>query len=86
MGNNAISLAAQPTLAGALARGEHDEVNQIYQTSTAWLMGITWPLYLLLTVFGGQLLGLFGSGYDIAAPVAGHPVSGNAPGDRLRDG
>jgi O-antigen/teichoic acid export membrane protein len=69
MGNNAISLAAQPPLSLALARGNRTEVNHIYQVSTAWLMIITWPLYLLLTVFGGLLLNVFGSGYGSGGTV-----------------
>ena len=69
MGNNAISLAAQPPLSLALARGDRPEVNHIYQLSTAWLMIITWPLYLMLTVFGGLLLNVFGSGYGSGGAV-----------------
>jgi O-antigen/teichoic acid export membrane protein len=69
MGTNAISLAAQPRLAEALARRDHDAVQHIYQTSTAWLMAVTWPLYLVFTVFGEQLLTVFGKGYDVGAPV-----------------
>ena len=69
MGNNAISNAAQPGLAVAIAREDHPETEHIYRTSTAWLITLTWPLYLTLAIFGGTLLGVFGRGYTGGAPV-----------------
>jgi O-antigen/teichoic acid export membrane protein len=64
MTRNAVSLAVQPPLAEALARESRSEANHLYEISTAWLMGVTWPLYLFLIVFGGPLLGIFGEGYS----------------------
>lgn len=63
MGNRAISLAVQPRLGGALARNAVAETNHYYRVSTAWLMSITWPLYLTFIVFGGVLLRVFGESY-----------------------
>ena len=54
MGTNAISNAAQPKLAETLARDDHDAVHHIYETSTAWLMAATWPLYLIFTLLGSD--------------------------------
>ena len=69
LGNNAISLAAQPALAASLATGDRAATQRIYQLSTAWLMAVTWPLFLLFTVFGGSLLAIFGSGYSAGSQV-----------------
>ncbi len=69
MGTNAISNAAQPKLAETLARDDHTAVHHIYETSTAWLMAATWPLYLIFTLFGERLLQVFGHGYDVGASV-----------------
>lgn len=69
MGANAISLAAQPKLSETLARGEHKAVQEIYQTSTAWLMLVTWPLYLMFTLFGAQLMQVFGKDYGVGSDV-----------------
>jgi O-antigen/teichoic acid export membrane protein len=69
MGRNAVSLAVQPQLAVSLARSDRSATNVLYQTSTAWLMAVTWPVYLVLTTFGGPLLHVFGSGYRTGATV-----------------
>lgn len=69
MGNNAISLAAQPRLAETLARHDRPALAEIYRTSTAWLMAVTWPLHLTFIISGGLLLHVFGSGYGVGAPV-----------------
>jgi O-antigen/teichoic acid export membrane protein len=45
------------------ARGDHREANQIYRVTTAWLILLTWPLYLLAVSFGTQVLTLFGHSY-----------------------
>jgi O-antigen/teichoic acid export membrane protein len=69
MGNRAISLAVQPRLGESLARGDLHQTRHFYQTSTAWLILVTWPLYLMFVVFGERLLAIFGRGY-----AAGHGV------------
>jgi O-antigen/teichoic acid export membrane protein len=69
MGNNAISLAAQPRLADTLARRDQPALAEIYRTSTAWLIAVTWPLHLTFIVSGELLLHIFGSGYGVGAPV-----------------
>ena len=69
MGQQAISLAAQPRIAETLAEHDHDGANQVYTVSTAWLMLVTWPMYLMFMVFGGPLLHIFGKGYDAGTSV-----------------
>ncbi len=68
-GNNAISLAAQPKMAESLALENRSEARQIYQVSTAWLMILTWPLYLTMLLFGSVLLQVFGAGYSTGSDV-----------------
>ncbi|HET8615452.1 MAG TPA: polysaccharide biosynthesis C-terminal domain-containing protein [Actinomycetales bacterium] len=69
MGNRAISLAVQPRLGESLALGDLRQTRHFYQTATAWLILVTWPMYLLFVVFGERLLAIFGRGYG-----AGHEV------------
>jgi O-antigen/teichoic acid export membrane protein len=64
MGSRAISLAVQPRLGQALTTGDRVGAKRYYQVSTAWLMLVTWPLYLMFVVYGEQLLNIFGKGYD----------------------
>lgn len=69
MGRQAVSLAAQPSLAEALARNDRDRARQVFQISASWLMAVTWPLFLAFSVLGGSLLGIFGTGYDAGISV-----------------
>jgi O-antigen/teichoic acid export membrane protein len=69
MGTNALALAVQPRLAHSLAQGDRREVQHLYQVSTAWVMVVTWPMYLTFCIFGEPLLSVFGKGYQVGAPV-----------------
>jgi O-antigen/teichoic acid export membrane protein len=63
LGTNALTTAAQPQLAARLSAGDHDGANELYRTSTGWLMLVTWPMYLTMIIFGKPLLLVFGHGY-----------------------
>lgn len=69
MGRNAVSLAVQPAMAQTLHRGDRRATNALYQATTAWLMLVTWPIYLTLCVDGQTVLTLFGHGYASGATV-----------------
>lgn len=69
MAANALMMATQPRLAVAIARGDRAEVSQIYRTSTSWLVALTWPVYLVLIVFGETLLQVFGRSYGVGGVV-----------------
>jgi O-antigen/teichoic acid export membrane protein len=68
-GNAAISMAAQPRFAELFAVGDRRGAGVIYRATTAWLVVLTWPLYLLAVMYGPVVLTLFGHSYR-----AGHPV------------
>lgn len=67
--NSAISLAAQPRFAELFAVGDRRGANEVYQTTTAWLMLLTWPLYLLAMIFGPEVLTVFGHSYRAGGTV-----------------
>ena len=69
MASNALMMATQPRLAVAVARDDRREVSQIYRTSTSWLVALTWPIYLILIVFGETLLQVFGRSYGVGGVV-----------------
>lgn len=69
MASNALMMATQPRLAVAVAREDRREVSQIYRTSTSWLVALTWPIYLILIVFGETLLQVFGRSYGVGGVV-----------------
>jgi len=68
-GNQAISMAAQPRFTEMFAQGDHQGANRVYQATTAWLILLTWPLYLLAVSFGPQIITVFGHSYRAGATV-----------------
>jgi O-antigen/teichoic acid export membrane protein len=62
-GNSAISMAAQPRFAELFAVGDRRGARQVYQVTTAWLILLTWPLYLLAIAYGPEILTVFGHSY-----------------------
>ena len=68
-GNQAISMAAQPRFTEMFARGDRSAANGVYQATTAWLVLLTWPLYLLAVTFGPEVVTVFGHSYRAGAAV-----------------
>jgi O-antigen/teichoic acid export membrane protein len=69
LSNQAIGMAAQPQLSSLVAKGEYQRVNDVYRTTTGWIILLNGPIYLLVAVFAPLLLRVFGSGYGDAAAV-----------------
>jgi O-antigen/teichoic acid export membrane protein len=63
LGNTAISMASQPQLSYLFARRNRLGAHAVYQATTAWLVLLTWPLYLLAISYGPAILSVFGPGY-----------------------
>ncbi len=68
-GNQAISMAAQPRFTEMFARGDRRGAGRVYQATTAWLILLTWPLYLLAVSFGPQVIEVFGRSYQAGGAV-----------------
>lgn len=62
-GSQAIQQTVQPRFAHLLAAGKRDVLADVYRTSTAWSMLISWPIYLAIGAAPAIYLSLFGSGY-----------------------
>ncbi|HEX6933859.1 MAG TPA: oligosaccharide flippase family protein [Streptosporangiaceae bacterium] len=69
LGNAAISMAAQPQLTRLFAIKDRAGANTVYQVTTAWLVLLTWPIYLLAAVFGPSVLAIFGRSYHAGSTV-----------------
>lgn len=63
MGTQAVSLAAQPRFSEHLSSGDTQGASELFRTSTAWLVIMTWPLYLVLVVHAELMMSIFGEGY-----------------------
>jgi O-antigen/teichoic acid export membrane protein len=69
LGNSAISMAAQPQLTRLFAVKDRHGAKTVYQVTTAWLILLTWPIYLLAAVFGPSVLSIFGRSYHAGSTV-----------------
>jgi O-antigen/teichoic acid export membrane protein len=69
LGNVAISMAAQPQFTELFAMRARRRVNVIYQATTAWVILLLWPLYLLILINGRQFLAIFGHSYKAGNTV-----------------
>ena len=67
LANAALIQAAQPQLSHLFGIGDRAAAGAVYQATTAWLIVLTWPLYLLSALFGPQLLAVFGRSYQDGA-------------------
>ncbi|QSB06173.1 oligosaccharide flippase family protein [Natronoglycomyces albus] len=63
MAASAIGTAIQPRIAAAMAESEYDLARRLYQTSTAWIVALTWPGYFAVMVLVDWYLHLFGGEY-----------------------
>lgn len=60
----AIQHVAGPKLSELMAQRSWDRARGVYQTTTAWLMVATWPLYFTFAIFAPTLLRVFGHGFQ----------------------
>jgi len=67
MGGQSVATAVQPRIGSVMAREDRVLACRLYGTSTAWLVLITWPIYLTFATFGPFLLEVFGEGYSEGA-------------------
>ena len=69
LGNSAISMSAQPQFTHLFAIRDRRAANAVYQVTTAWLVILTWPLYLLAVIYGPGVLTVFGHSYQAGGGV-----------------
>ncbi|HEY4409455.1 MAG TPA: polysaccharide biosynthesis C-terminal domain-containing protein [Acidimicrobiia bacterium] len=59
----AVQHVAGPKLSELMAQKSWGRARGVYQTTTAWLMVATWPLYFTFALFAPTLLRVFGHGF-----------------------
>ena len=84
LGNQGLAFAFQPQLARLVATRRLDEGRDLYRLSSAWIAGLTAPLYLTVCVTSPWLIQVFGhryqSGLSAMVVVTGAMLVGNACG------
>jgi O-antigen/teichoic acid export membrane protein len=63
----AVWFAVQPHLAMLVASDDVDDARGLYRISTAWLVALTWPVFLASLVAAPEIMRLFGHGYSSGA-------------------
>ncbi len=58
-----------PIISSLYAKGEMAELERLYRTTTRWLFMAGLPVFLILILIPGELLGLFGDEFTAAAGV-----------------
>lgn len=69
LAGRAIGTSIQPRISMLVAQGGVRPLQDLYKTSTAWVMFATWPLYLTFIVQAEWLMRVFGEEYSRGAPV-----------------
>jgi O-antigen/teichoic acid export membrane protein len=59
----AVQAAMSPQISSLLAADDRTAVEQLYQLSTAWLVMLSWPIYLLFASYGPPVLSILGKSY-----------------------
>jgi O-antigen/teichoic acid export membrane protein len=63
LGGTAVSRASQARFTELFTLGDRRGANNIYQTTTAWLVLLLWPVFLLSIAYGPLVLEVFGRSY-----------------------
>jgi O-antigen/teichoic acid export membrane protein len=66
---SAISRASQARFTELFTLGDRRGANNIYQTTTAWLVLLLWPVFLLTIAYGPLVLEVFGRSYSAGYAV-----------------
>jgi len=84
MANVAISQALGPMVSRFFTTGARQRVQAAWQSASAWVTLLTWPMYLQCIVFAPVILRVFGRQYDAGATavavVAASMLVGNIVG------
>jgi O-antigen/teichoic acid export membrane protein len=65
--SGALNLAIQPTMAEHFARRDYAGAGHLYKVTTGWVVLLTAPMYLVMSIFPATLLGPFGRGFHSGA-------------------
>jgi O-antigen/teichoic acid export membrane protein len=58
-----------PVIADIHARGEHALLGRLFQTLTKWMLGLTFPLALVMITFARPIMRMFGHDFEAGWPL-----------------
>jgi O-antigen/teichoic acid export membrane protein len=63
MFNSSIGISSMPIVSELHDRGEQQQLARFFQTTTKWMVTLNFPLFLIVLLFPGPILSLFGEGF-----------------------
>jgi O-antigen/teichoic acid export membrane protein len=66
---HAINASFSPRIADLYRSGRRDDLSYLYKVVTSLIVRLSVPAFMLLLVFPSELLAIFGSVYEVGAPV-----------------
>lgn len=64
-----MNQSAKPLIAELNDQGKQKRVEQIYQTTTRWVVTLNLPMILIIVLFPGPLMSIFGKSFAAGAPA-----------------
>jgi O-antigen/teichoic acid export membrane protein len=58
-----------PIVADLYKRGKIEELRDVFSNTTRWIFSVVFPLFLIMVLFPGKLMGIFGSGFTKGWPI-----------------
>jgi O-antigen/teichoic acid export membrane protein len=72
MGNifhTSLSQTAKPLIAELNDQGNHKRIEHIYQTTTRWVVTLNMPMFLIIILFPGAIMSIFGKSFASGVPA-----------------
>jgi O-antigen/teichoic acid export membrane protein len=58
-----------PVIADIHTRGEHALLGRLFQTLTKWMLGLTFPLAIVMITFARPIMRIFGHDFEVGWPI-----------------
>jgi len=63
MFHSSVVTSSMPVISELYGRGKRKQMERMYQTTARWTFALNFPLFLIILMFPGQILSIFGSSF-----------------------
>lgn len=67
--STSMRLVVAPQFSSALHRGDRGQAQGVYRRTASWVVLLSTPIYVLLSLYGGTVLSVLGPGFAVGAPL-----------------
>lgn len=61
--HSSIVVVSQPIVSDLYSKGDRDQLKHFYQVMTKWTFAFNFPLFLIIVIFSGPILSIFGDSF-----------------------